>query len=74
LDWKSGLLNYMANEPKVIIKEDGPYLVYGRVPLLEEHSEDEYPIQDVVALCRCGHSKDKPFCDGSHLREGRKAE
>ena len=64
----------MAHEPKVIIKEDWPYLVYGRVPLIEEHSEDEYPVQDVVALCRCWHSKDKPFCDGSHFRDWRKAE
>ncbi|HML18914.1 MAG TPA: CDGSH iron-sulfur domain-containing protein [Bryobacteraceae bacterium] len=44
--------------------------------------EGEYTIQDadgnafglagrtVVGLCRCGHSENKPFCDGSHKRVG----
>jgi CDGSH-type Zn-finger protein len=27
----------------------------------------EFPVQERYALCRCGHSKNKPFCDGSHV-------
>jgi len=64
----------MAQEPKIIISSNGPYLVYGKVPLLDEVTKKKYPEQEMIALCRCGHSKNKPFCDGSHLKEGRKAE
>ena len=62
------------------ITPDGPYLVYGDPPIdqeiivpNEEGSSWVYqrgkhfqsPV-DHIALCRCGHSKHKPFCDGSH--------
>ena len=32
--------------------------------------EKEYPKQESYALCRCGKSKNKPFCDGSHAKAG----
>ena len=43
----------MSQEPKVIISPNGPYLVYGKVPLLDEETKKEYPEQEMVALCRC---------------------
>jgi CDGSH-type Zn-finger protein len=72
-----------ADDPRILVVPDGPYLVYGGVPLvrkrkitseagdsvswqLTEHIETE----DVYALCRCGRSQAKPFCDGSHARFG----
>lgn len=64
----------MTQEPKVIIKKDGPYLVFGKVPLIDEATNKELPAQEVAALCRCGHSKTKPFCDWSHLQIWWKAE
>lgn len=59
------------------ITENGPYLVSGFVPLLEEvitpiqgHLEyrqrHTYPLEQTYALCRCGHTKTPPFCDGVH--------
>jgi CDGSH-type Zn-finger protein len=41
-----------------------------------DHEGREYPLptgKRAVALCRCGHSTAKPFCDGSHRRSGFKA-
>ena len=64
------------------ITPDGPYLVYGNPPIdqeiilpNEEGSSWVYQrglsfdsSATPVALCRCGHSRHKPFCDGSHKR------
>ena len=49
--------------------ENGPYMVRGPVALKGERGE---PIETtvVMSLCRCGSSKNKPFCDGSHSRIG----
>ena len=46
--------------------EDGPYLVSGPVTLTDVDGR-EIPHPDPMALCRCGHSGNKPFCDGTHL-------
>ena len=47
----------------------GPLWVKGGIPVISEDNT-EYEIRNRVALCRCGHSENKPFCDGSHIREG----
>ena len=61
------------DDPPVEIKvrDDGPYKVTGPVKLVDADGnawmlEGDTP----VALCRCGHSKSKPFCDRSHRDEG----
>jgi CDGSH-type Zn-finger protein len=46
--------------------EDGPYLVSGPVNLTDVDGR-EIPHDDPMALCRCGQSGNKPFCDGTHL-------
>jgi CDGSH-type Zn-finger protein len=60
-------------EPIVIrARENGPLLVQVPVKIID-HLGNEFPIapgKDVIALCRCGHSNNKPFCDGSHKQFG----
>lgn len=59
------------------ITENGPYIVTGGVPLDEKvimlvghhreyHPGRDFPQSQTYALCRCGHTKTPPFCDGSH--------
>ena len=64
----------------ITVTEKGPYLVYGRPPLAEqfimpnENNESWYFQEgrhfsteaEPTALCRCGASRRKPYCDGSH--------
>jgi CDGSH-type Zn-finger protein len=60
-------------EPLVIrCRENGPLVVSGPVKIVD-HLGQEFtqPIgKDNVALCRCGQSQTKPFCDGSHRKFG----
>ena len=46
--------------------KNGPYLVSGPVHLTDVDGR-EIPHSQHIALCRCGHSGNKPFCDGTHL-------
>ena len=70
-------------EPRVVVTKNGPYLVSGAVPLARQtivadaeggseswRETDPFPPQESYALCRCGHSANKPFCDGTHSRAG----
>lgn len=71
----------MENAPRIEIEENGPYLLYGDIPLselapvmtfngepVEWHTLREIaPEGDPVELCRCGQSSQKPFCDLTHL-------
>ena len=57
-------------EPAVEVSKDGPYRITGRIPLLDARSE---PVPrnagaslEHDSLCRCGHSRNKPFCSGTH--------
>jgi CDGSH-type Zn-finger protein len=45
--------------------DDGPYLVRGTVTLLDAEGSS-YDVGETIALCRCGRSGTRPFCDGSH--------
>jgi CDGSH-type Zn-finger protein len=50
------------------VRANGPYFVQGPVTIVD-HLGNKFPIaadKPGVALCRCGHSARKPFCDGSH--------
>ena len=59
--------------PDVVITpmENGPYLVRGPVTLIDADGT-EYDVADrkSIALCRCGGSTTKPFCDGTHSKLG----
>jgi CDGSH-type Zn-finger protein len=49
---------------------DGPLIVRGDFRLLDQHGGEIDPGRETIALCRCGKSGIKPFCDGSHKRAG----
>lgn len=59
-------------EPSVALVEDpelgvsGPLFVRGGIAIIDAKG-DAYEIRNRVTLCRCGASKNKPFCDGSHI-------
>jgi CDGSH-type Zn-finger protein len=56
-------------EPIVRVTENGPYRVGGGVPVRDaEGNAVEAPA--TYFLCRCGHSSNKPFCDGTHKKVG----
>jgi CDGSH-type Zn-finger protein len=49
---------------------DGPLIVRGDFRLVDQDGAEIDPGRETVALCRCGRSGIKPFCDGSHKRAG----
>ncbi len=69
----------MTKKAKVMVAKDGPYILFGGLPLdkqiigIGDEKEPEKWIRrkkttssETCALCRCGASKNKPFCDGTH--------
>ena len=50
--------------------KDGPYLVTGPATLIDEDGGETKIERKTVALCRCGGSQKKPFCDGTHSKIG----
>ena len=54
---------------KIEVLKDGP-LIVDNSPKLTNSKDKEIAIDDKIALCRCGASANKPFCDGSHKKVG----
>lgn len=75
----SGALSYRAadiapeqsvdDQARIEVSPDGPLLVSGPCTIIHPDGRSEARERS-TALCRCGHSANKPFCDGSHRREG----
>ena len=74
-------MNKPNSKQKIKVAKDGPYLVSGNVPLQKEiiASDDagnsvdwskgeKMPEKEMCGLCRCGESKAKPYCDGTHAK------
>jgi len=72
-----------ASGKMIKVTRNGPYLVSGGVPMSEQsiceigdgdcyqwQAGAEYPAQETYALCCCGFSQKKPFCDGRHVKAG----
>jgi len=61
---------HAKREPMIEVSKDGPYRVIGGIPLVDGQGEDvarnEGASREHYALCRCGHSQNKPFCSGMH--------
>jgi len=78
---KSKEKNIAADEIKIEVTKNGPYIVTGKVPVFEQiiivdtdgipvewGKGKEYPAREKCGLCRCGQTENKPYCDGSHIK------
>jgi CDGSH-type Zn-finger protein len=67
-------IGYCADMAQVTIEiiKNGPYIVKGEVELIDADG-NKFPVEPRMALCRCGASAEKPFCDGTHSKIGFKA-
>ena len=55
------------------VTNNGPLIVYGNISIKDKHGNIEKK-NKVTAFCRCGHSSNKPYCDGTHMKIGFKDE
>jgi len=57
---------------KITIRANGPILIAAEEMELVDHEGRPFGLagRKQIGLCRCGHSGNKPFCDGSHNRQG----
>jgi CDGSH-type Zn-finger protein/truncated hemoglobin YjbI len=64
VDWEG------TREPAIEVSRDGPYRITGGIPLVDADGQPvaraEGSSLEHYALCRCGHSQNKPFCSGMH--------
>lgn len=78
----SGALSYYMNgedtqeaealATEVEVMENGPLLIYGTLKVTRKDGSEEIK-NKTTAFCRCGHSSNKPYCDGTHVKMGFKA-
>jgi len=72
----------MAENAKIMVTENGPYIVTGGIPLVRMIVEtdsygdpyrwrevERYPQRESYTLCRCGKSGNKPYCDSTHVKK-----
>jgi CDGSH-type Zn-finger protein len=61
----------MADNVDIVVSPNGPYRISGNF-VIKDGQGNEFNLsgRTVISLCRCGHSGNKPFCDGSHARNG----
>jgi CDGSH-type Zn-finger protein len=65
-NWIGARLTDMSETPTIKPTENGPYLVSGCSDLKSYAGDKTFASDGTVALCRCGQSKNKPFCSGAH--------
>jgi CDGSH-type Zn-finger protein len=72
-----------SGDKKIVVRPNGPYVVHGHVPLVRKtqvvsecgepltwKKEGALDTPETYRLCRCGQSRDKPFCDNTHREVG----
>lgn len=60
---------------KITVRPNGPFRVEGPIQLVDANGREwDLTGKPAISLCRCGLSTQKPFCDGSHGREGWKCD
>jgi CDGSH-type Zn-finger protein len=62
----------MSDNTEIIVNNNGPLRVTGDNIVIKDVNGNAFGLagRKIVSLCRCGHSENKPFCDGSHARVG----
>jgi CDGSH-type Zn-finger protein len=60
----------VSAETKITALDNGLYLVKGPMKVLDAEGSEFRVERTTVALCRCGGSTTKPFCDGTHSKTG----
>jgi CDGSH-type Zn-finger protein len=63
----------MAEQAQITVLDNGSYLVKGPVLLFDAEGDQFAVERTTIALCRCGASTAKPFCDGTHSKIGFRA-
>ena len=58
------------SETNIQIMKTGPYIVTGSFRLIDHEGNPVVVEKERIALCRCGASNNKPFCDGTHKSIG----
>lgn len=54
-------------EASIKVNNNGPYVLRGDFELVDADG-NTFKTDEVIALCRCGQSDNKPFCDGTHKK------
>lgn len=54
---------------EIVVNSNGPYMVKGEFKVVDAQG-NELRVTDPTYLCRCGHSRNKPYCDGQHRNVG----
>ena len=60
----------MTEPVRITVRPNGPYTIEGPVVVLDGEGKEYRSDRPRVALCRCGASTSKPFCDGTHSKIG----
>ena len=61
----------MADNSDIIVSPNGPLRISGSFTIKDAQGKAfDLAGRTAISLCRCGHSENKPFCDGSHARNG----
>ena len=62
-------------DTKIEVRSNGPYRITGPIEIVDQDGNAfSLPEGQWVSLCRCGQSKNKPFCDVSHRDTGFQAD
>jgi CDGSH-type Zn-finger protein len=62
----SDLLEHLMADVVIIVRDNGPYRITGPITLRDAEGNEFALPEGTIALCRCGHSSRKPFCDATH--------
>lgn len=64
------------NDQSITVNNNGPLRVIGSNIVIKDVAGNTFGLagRTIISLCRCGHSENKPFCDGSHARVGFQSE